>query len=108
MVAVHGQPLGATHGDLVVGLILVAPFDHMNVLDAEAFAATQAGTGIVRLIDVFEDNSEMAGSLIENRGDLFLLVGSDIVPQEFDQFFVGSHEVAPGDQPCQRGRFTPM
>lgn len=91
VVALHGEPFRAAERDTVVGTVGVGSFDDMDILDAEAFAAAQAGGGVVRLVDVFEENSEMAGPLGEDLVDFFPLVLGNIAAEIFGQFLVGGH-----------------
>ena len=48
------------HGDIGVGSVFVVILNDVNILDTEAVAAAQDGTGVVGLEDVFEDDAYMA------------------------------------------------
>ena len=71
-----GRPtLGARH-DTRRGGECVVRFDDMDVLNAVAFAGPDDGRGIVRLIDVFQDDGQVAGPVREGPvDDLLPMVG---------------------------------
>ena len=115
VIAVQGEPLRAAHGDVVVRAIVIATLDDVDILQAEAVATAEAGAGVVGLVDVFEEDGEMTGPLIEDGDDLFPLVVSDVSSQEVGELLVGGHgghvDGASGQgvaQASQRGFLTPM
>ena len=55
------QPLRRAEGDRVVDGVLVSFVDDMHILHAEAVAAAQTRARIVLLVDILDNDRDMAG-----------------------------------------------
>ena len=64
--AVEGEPAICANADVAVGGKVVAAFNGVDILDAEPVTASQDGAGVMGLVNIFEDDGDLASSLAKD------------------------------------------
>jgi hypothetical protein len=86
-VFVEVDPFVGAHGDVGVGCVFVMVLDDVDVLDTEAVAAAQDGTGVVGLEDVFEDDADVACAVEDEFVEELAFVGAEELGGGFVELF---------------------
>ena len=76
-IAVQTQPSRRSEFDIAIRGKRIPVLDDMNVLQSEAVATAQAGTRVVRLMNVFNNHSEMPRAIQQDAREQFPLVGCE-------------------------------
>lgn len=63
LVSMYRQPLAGSASDVRIRLEATERFDDVDILNTKAIARSQAGTRVVAVSDVFQNNSQVASSL---------------------------------------------
>ena len=84
---VEVDPFVGAHGDIGVGCVFVMVLDDVDILDAEAVAAAQDGTGVVGLEDVFEDDADVACAVEDEFVEELAFVGTEELGGGFVELF---------------------
>ena len=87
LVVVH--PLAAAHGDIAGGVEGIAVLDNVHILNAEAVATAQHGTGVVRLVDVFKHHGDVACAVLHQPvEEAALVVGIELAEGFVEPLFL--------------------
>jgi hypothetical protein len=62
VVSMHRQPLRRTSSDVNSDVEPIPILDHMEILNAETIATSQARTGVVSIADILDDDRQVASS----------------------------------------------
>src|SRR5688572_10114992 len=74
VVLIKAEPFGRAQGHIGIYGIGIPVLDDVHILYPETIAGAQHGTGIMRLVDVFQGNGDMTGAEADDLVKLFFPV----------------------------------
>ena len=62
----QAQPLGRSKGNIGIDLIFIPVFNYMHILQSETIACPEYGTCIMGLVNIFKNNCEIPGPVLNS------------------------------------------
>ncbi len=65
-ISVHIDPLLCAHGNVLIQPFAETPFYHMGLLNTKNPTTSNHGSGIVKLVQIFDCYCDIFGTIVEN------------------------------------------